>query len=165
MARPSSYSDLSASTSSAPEIPGRPSSAVTSDIHSGRDQQQQNHRPFSLMMQKSHMTLPPPSRASSAGSIQPPLSLAGSVGSTRSHKRPSSLVSRISPTKMLQIGKKRKAEGSCASETKVSPYPFQLSRSKDGGSTQSVSVPGFFSSYSPVLYFGDVGSFDVSMRN
>jgi len=166
IARPSSYCDLNASTSSAPEFSGRSSSAAatTGEVAGGQGQQHRQPRSSSLVMRKTRFTLIPPSRASSAGTIQPPL-LPDNVSSTRSHKRPFSLVSRISPTKMLQIGKKRKAEESCASQTKGSPYPFQLGKSQDGGSTQSVSIPGFFSSYSPVLYFGDVGSFDVSISN
>ncbi len=84
--------------------------------------------------------------------------------SKRMNKRPSSLVARLSPTKMLHIGKKRKAEERYVEdEPKASPYPFKVDNTRDRGSTQSVPLSGFFPSYSPVLYFGDVGSFDVSL--
>lgn len=123
----------------------------------GRDMY--HERPSSLITARDHII--PHSRTSSAGTMHGPLSPLN----FHTFKRPSSQAgpSGMSRTKMLHLAKKCKAEQRNSAETEGSPYPFQMDRTKGSGFTQSVSLPGFFSSYSPILYFGDVGSFDVSL--
>lgn len=117
-------------------------------------------RPSSLISTRDHILSH--SRTSSAGTVH------GTTASLNFHtlKRPASQTvrARMSPTKTLSLDEQCEAEQE-DDGLDESLYSFKKGRTKVGGFSQSVSLPGFFPSYSPMLYFGDVGSFDVSLSD